>query len=65
MPETAVLFTGLQFLSTEANEYGAWVYVLLFLVILAGSSFVFAPIPGNSLLFVSGALVASGQLDIR
>ena len=65
MPGITVLFTGLQFLTTEAHEYGAWMYVLIFLVILAGSSFVFAPIPGHSLLFVSGALVASGQLDIR
>jgi membrane-associated protein len=45
--------------------YDTWVYAILFLVIFAETGFVVTPfLPGDSLLFALGALIAStGQLD--
>ena len=47
------------------GDYGFWVYGLLFLIIFAETGFVITPfLPGDSLLFATGALAASGILDI-
>lgn len=47
------------------NEYGTWVYVILFAVIFAETGLVAFPfLPGDSLLFIIGALAAIGQLDV-
>lgn len=47
-------------------EFGPIVYIILFLIIFIETGFVVTPfLPGDSLLFVSGALAASGALDIR
>ena len=47
------------------QTYGAWVYAILFLVIFSETGFVVTPfLPGDSLLFVLGALAAAGALDI-
>jgi membrane-associated protein len=47
-------------------HYGPWVYALLFLIIFAETGLVVTPIlPGDSLLFTTGALAATGILDIR
>ncbi|AKJ70063.1 membrane protein [Pandoraea thiooxydans] len=44
--------------------YGAWVYVLLFVIVFAETGLVVAPfLPGDSLLFVGGALAATGAMD--
>jgi membrane-associated protein len=51
-------------LPVQAGHYGPGVYLLVFLSILAASSFIIAPFPGNSLLFVSGALATSQKLDM-
>ena len=47
-------------------QYGPWVYGLLFAIIFAETGFVVTPfLPGDSLLFTTGALAATGVLDIR
>jgi membrane-associated protein len=47
------------------QSYGPWVYAILFLVIFSETGFVVTPfLPGDSLLFVLGALAAAGALDI-
>jgi membrane-associated protein len=46
------------------REYGSWVYALLFGIVFAETGFVVTPfLPGDSLLFATGALCATGALD--
>lgn len=46
-----------------AQDYGTWVYLILFLIIFCETGLVVAPfLPGDSLLFVTGALAATGAL---
>ena len=46
-------------------EYGIWVYAILFAIIFSETGFVVTPfLPGDSLLFVAGAIAASGQLNV-
>jgi membrane-associated protein len=53
-------------LEAFVTHYGPWVYALLFLIIFAETGLVVTPIlPGDSLLFTTGALAAAGILDIR
>ena len=45
------------------SHYGVWVYALLFLIVFAETGFVVTPfLPGDSLLFATGALAATGSL---
>jgi membrane-associated protein len=47
------------------QDYGVWVYLILFLIILAETGFVVTPfLPGDSLLFVVGAFAATGSLNV-
>ncbi|QEA13747.1 DedA family protein [Comamonas flocculans] len=44
--------------------YGAWVYALLFLIVFVETGVVVMPfLPGDSLLFIAGALSGAGMLD--
>jgi membrane-associated protein len=46
------------------STYGGWVYGLLFVIVFAETGFVVTPfLPGDSLLFATGALCASGALN--
>jgi membrane-associated protein len=46
-------------------QYGTWVYALLFMIIFCETGFVVTPfLPGDSLLFVVGALAATGGLSL-
>jgi membrane-associated protein len=56
-------------LDTHLNEiaanYGIWIYVILFAIIFAETGLVVTPfLPGDSLLFVAGAIAAAGQIDV-
>lgn len=47
------------------EQYGPWIYAILFFIIFAETGFVVTPfLPGDSLLFVAGALAALGGMDI-
>jgi membrane-associated protein len=53
-----------QFLGIWVAQYGAWIYLVLFLIIFGETGFVVLPfLPGDSLLFIAGAFGASGLLD--
>lgn len=46
-------------------DYGGWVYAILFLIVFCETGLVVFPfLPGDSLLFVAGALAAGGGMDI-
>lgn len=48
-----------------ANEWGVWIYVLLFTIIFVETGFVVMPfLPGDALLFVAGSFAAVGGMDI-
>ena len=51
-------------LEVFVQNYGVWVYALLFLIVFVGSGLVVLPfLPGDSLLFVVGALAGAGLLS--
>lgn len=53
-----------RYLGGFVQDYGAWIYLLLFLIVFAETGLVITPIlPGDSLLFVAGALAAAGGMD--
>ena len=46
------------------GQYGTWVYAILFTIVFAETGFVVTPfLPGDSLLFATGALCATGVLS--
>ncbi len=52
-------------LAVLVQQYGVWIYAILFLIIFSETGFVVTPfLPGDSLLFVAGALAALGGVDI-
>ncbi len=54
-----------QHLQSFIAQYGAWVYALLFLIVFVETGVVVMPfLPGDSLLFVVGALAGAGLLDL-
>src|SRR5574339_1262267 len=52
-------------LAAFVAQYGAWVYLLLFVIVFCETGLVVTPfLPGDSLLFVVGTLAAAGGMDI-
>ena len=52
------------YLNQLVNNYGVWIYAILFLVIFCETGLVVMPfLPGDSLLFIAGAVAAGGGMD--
>jgi len=52
-------------LAVLVQHYGTWIYAILFAIIFSETGFVVTPfLPGDSLLFVAGALAALGGMNI-
>ena len=46
--------------------YGAWIYVILFVIVFAETGLVVTPfLPGDSLLFIAGSLAALGDMNVH
>ncbi|HEY3532248.1 MAG TPA: DedA family protein [Casimicrobiaceae bacterium] len=55
-----------QTLATLAAQYGAWLYAILFVIIFAETGLVVCPfLPGDSILFIAGTVVAAAGLDVH
>ena len=53
-------------LAALLQQHGAWVYLLLFVIIFCETGLVVTPfLPGDSLLFIAGALAAGGGIDVH
>ncbi len=55
-----------QHLQAFVQTYGAWVYALLFMIIFVETGLVVMPfLPGDSLLFIVGALCGAGLIEYQ
>ena len=53
-------------LAALLQQHGAWVYLILFAIIFSETGLIVTPfLPGDSLLFVAGALSAAGGMDVH
>jgi membrane-associated protein len=53
-------------LTELALAYGPWLFLILFLIIFAETGLVVTPIlPGDSMLFVTGAIAATGAFNVH
>jgi len=54
-----------QHLGVFLREHGAWIYLLLFVIVFCETGLVVTPfLPGDSLLFVAGTLAATGGMNV-
>jgi len=54
-----------KYLPIILQQYGTWTYIILFCIIFLETGLVVTPyLPGDSLLFIAGALAAAGMLNI-
>ncbi|MDF2642592.1 MAG: hypothetical protein K0R45_1865 [Pseudomonas sp.] len=52
------------YLDLLVTNYGSWIYAILFMVIFCETGLVVMPfLPGDSLLFIAGAVAAGGGMD--
>jgi len=55
-----------QTLAQIAADYGSWLYALLFAIIFAETGLVVFPfLPGDSILFIAGTVVAAAGLEVH
>ena len=55
-----------RYLNDFVLAYGTWIYALLFLIIFVETGLVVMPfLPGDSLLFIVGAMCGAGLLDLK
>ena len=55
-----------QTITALAGQYGPWLYAVLFVVVFAETGLVIFPfLPGDSLLFIAGTVVAAARLDVH
>jgi membrane-associated protein len=55
-----------QYLVQIVRDYRTWTYLIIFLIIFAETGFVVTPfLPGDSLLFAVGALIAKGDTGLN
>ena len=55
-----------QYLVVWIAAYGAWIYVILFVIVFAETGLVVTPfLPGDSLLFIAGSLATLGSMDVH
>ncbi len=55
-----------QFLGPIVKEYGAWTYILLFLIIFFETGLIVFPfLPGDSLLFTAGTFAGIGYFNVN
>jgi membrane-associated protein len=53
-------------LQALAAAHGAWIYLILFLIVFCETGLVVTPfLPGDSLLFVAGTIAAAGGMNIH
>jgi membrane-associated protein len=55
-----------QHLAVLLQQHGTWIYLILFAIIFSETGLIVTPfLPGDSLLFVAGALAAAGGMDVH
>lgn len=55
-----------QHLLDLVRAYGVWIYAILFLIVFLETGVVVTPfLPGDSLLFVAGAIAAAGEMNVH
>ncbi|MFH0978530.1 MAG: DedA family protein [Candidatus Woesearchaeota archaeon] len=66
LPDLLKIFFHLdEFLGAAIQQYGVFVYLIVFVIVFMETGLVLTPfLPGDSLLFVSGTLASTGLLNI-
>src|SRR5262245_56590194 len=62
---TDLFFHTKEFLESLIREYQGWTYLILFVIVFCETGLVVTPfLPGDSLLFATGAIAAGGSLRV-